>query len=312
MNKRSAFSLVEVLVALAVFALLLIILAGAYSGIDRAVSQTNARREANATGRATLEWITRDLERIRPPAPGSVWCVTQNTNTNRPTATLGAQFLIASTNQISTINLNPDAAFWQVASEEGTGRTTAIIGYFVRWVTETNNSIATTRPVLCRLYLNQTNAAAAAIYTSTNSWLNDNLLTNAPGNAAGSYRGWFADNIHSIWFRALDANGDPITTNSSSIAFPNGSFDSRLGYLSGTNRIMGPALPASVEVAVIVMNPHRLQGNTATYPVPSGLGTNPVTFWSDIQSAMNDTTIPRQIRESLRLYSTRVPLPYAK
>lgn len=311
MSKKSAFSLVEVLVALAVFALLLIILAGAYSGIDRAVSQTNARREANATGRATLEWITRDLERIRPPAPGSVWCVTQNTNTNRPAATLGSQFLIAS-NQISTSYLNPEAAFWQVASDEGAGRTMAIIGYFVQWVTETNNSITTRRPVLCRLYLNQTNAAYPANLNAGGTWLNDNLLTNAPGNAAGSYRGWFADNVHSIWFRALDANGAPITTNASSVAFPNGSFDSRQGYLSGTNRIMGPALPASVEVAVIVMNPHRLQGNTVTYTVPPGLGSNPANFWSDIQSAMNDTAIPRQIRESLRLYSTRVPLPYAK
>jgi prepilin-type N-terminal cleavage/methylation domain-containing protein len=311
MNKRSAFSLVEVMVALAVFALLLIILAGAYSGIDRAASQTNARREANATGRTILEWITRDLERIRPPSPGTVWCVTANTNTNRPAPTLGSQFLIAS-NQISSTFRNPDAAFWQVASEESAGRTTATIGYFVRWVTETNNSIPTTRPVLCRLYLNQTNPAVAAIYTSTNPWLNDNLLTNAPGTAAGSYRGWFADNVHSIWFRALDANGAPITSNASSNAFPNGSFDSRQGYLSGTNRIMGPALPSSVEVAVIVMNPHRLQGNTVTYPVPPGLGTNPATFWSDIQSTMNDTSIPRQIRESLRLYSTRIPLPYAK
>ena len=310
MSRKSAFSLIEMLVALAVFAILLTILAGSYSGIEKAISQTNARREANATGRAALEWITRDLERIRPPAPGFIWSVTRNTNTNRPVATLGSQFLIAS-NQITT-NKNPHAAFWQVANEEGAGRTMAIVGYFVRWITETNNSIPTTRPVLCRLYLNQTNAAYPAGLNSANgTWLDDNLLTNAPGNAP-SYKGWFADNIHSIWFRALDANGAPIATNASSNAFSAGSFDSRQGYLSGTNRIMGPALPSSVEVAVIVMNPQRLQGHTDTYPVPSGLGSNPANFWSDIQSAMNATNIPPQIRESLRLYSTRIPLPYAK
>jgi prepilin-type N-terminal cleavage/methylation domain-containing protein len=310
MSRKSAFSLIEMLVALAVFAILLTILAGSYSGIEKAISQTNARREANATGRAALEWITRDLERIRPPAPGFIWSVTRNTNTNRPVATLGSQFLIAS-NQITT-NKNPHAAFWQVANEEGAGRTMAIVGYFVRWITETNNSIPTTRPVLCRLYLNQTNAAyPAGLNTANGTWLDDNLLTNAPGNAP-SYRGWFADNIHSIWFRALDANGAPISTNASSNAFSAGSFDSRQGYLSGTNRIMGPALPSSVEVAVIVMNPQRLQGNTATYPVLSGLGSNPANFWSDIQSAMNATNIPPQIRESLRLYSTRVPISYAK
>ena len=259
-----------------------------------------------------MDWITRDLERIRPPAPGFIWSVTQNTNTNRPVATLGSQFLIAS-NQIATNNLNPDAAFWQMASEEGSGRTMAIVGYFVRWITETNNGATTRRPVLCRLYLNQTNAAyPAGLHTTNGTWLDDSLLPNAPGDAAGSYRGWFADNVHSIWFRALDANGSPITTNASSNAFPNGSFDSRQGYLSGTNRIMGPALPASVEVAVIVMNPQRLQGNTNTYSVPTGLGSNPANFWSDIQSAMNDTSIPPQIRESLRLYSTRIPIPYAK
>ena len=310
MSRKSAFSLIEMLVALAVFAILLTILAGSYSGIEKAISQTNARREANATGRAALEWITRDLERIRPPAPGFIWSVTRNTNTNRPVATLGSQFLIAS-NQITT-NKNPHAAFWQVASEEGAGRTMAIVGYFVRWITETNNSIPTTRPVLCRLYINQTNAAYPSGLNSANgTWLDDNLLSNAPGNAP-SYKGWFADNIHSIWFRALDANGAPISTNASSNAFSAGSFDSRQGYLSGTNRIMGPALPSSVEVAVIVMNPQRIQGNTDTYPVPSGLGSNPANFWSDIQSAMNDASIPPQIRESLRLYSTRVPISYAK
>ena len=310
MSKKSGFSLIEMLVAVAVFAILLTILAGSYSGIERAISQASARREANATGRVALEWITRDLERIRPHAPGFIWSVTQNTNTNRPVARLGSQFLI--TNQIATSNQNPHAAFWQVANEEGTGRTMAIVGYFVRWIDETNNSIPTTRPVLCRLYLNQTNAAYPAGLNSANgTWLDDNLLTNAPGNAP-SYRGWFADNVHSIWFRALDANGSPITTNASSNAFSAGSFDSRQGYLSGTNRIMGPAIPASVEVAVIVMNPQRLQGNSATYSVPTGLGSNPANFWGDIQSAMNDTSIPPQIRESLRLYSTRIPLPYAK
>ena len=312
MNKKSAFSLIEMLVAVAVFAILLTILAGSYSGIERAISQTNARREANATGRAALEWITRDLERIRPPAPGFIWSVTRNTDTNRPLATLGSQFLIAS-NQISPTNKNPHAAFWQVANEEGSGRTMAIVGYFVRWVTETNNGASTRRPVLCRLYLNQTNAAyPAGLNTANGTWLDDNFLTNAPGDAAGSYRGWFADNVHSIWFRALDANGAPISTNASSNAFSAGSFDSRQGYLSGTNRIMGPALPSSVEVAVIVMNPQRLQGNSATYSVPSALGSNPANFWSDIQSAMNDASIPPQIRESLRLYSTRVPISYAK
>jgi len=309
MSKLRAFSLIELMLAMAVFAILLIILAGSYSGIERAISRTNARREANATGRAALQWITRDLERIRPTAPGFIWSVTRNTNTTPPSATLGSQFLIAPT-QITTNN-NPHTAFWQVASDEGAGRTMAIIGYFVRWVTETNNSIPTTRPVLCRLYLNQTNSTYGDLSTNS-SWLTNNILTNAPGDAAGSYRGWFADNVHSIWFRALDANGTPITTNASSNAFSAGSFDSRQGYLSGTNRIVGPALPASVEVAVIVMNPQRLQGNTTTYSLPPGLGTNPANFWSDIQSAMNATNIPPPIRESLRLYSTRIPLPYAK
>jgi prepilin-type N-terminal cleavage/methylation domain-containing protein len=308
MNK--GFSLLEMLVAVAVFALLLVLLSGAYSGVDRAVSQANARREANQTGRAALEWITRDLERIRPLAPGSVWSVTQNTNTNRPAATAGVQFLIAS-NQI-TANKNPHAAFWQVASEESAGRTMAVVGYFVRWVAETSG----TRPVLCRLYLNQTNAGYTNLYagtdTSGTAWLNDALLTNAPADAAGSYKGWFADNVHSIWFRALDANGAPITANASSNAFPGGSYNSSEGYLSGTNRVMGPALPASVEVAVIVVNPNRLQGNTATFPVPAGLGSNPANFWSDIQSAMADTNIPPRLRESLRLYSTRVPIRYAQ
>ena len=55
MSKKSGFSLIEMLVAVAVFAILLTILAGSYSGIERAISQASARREANATGRVALQ-----------------------------------------------------------------------------------------------------------------------------------------------------------------------------------------------------------------------------------------------------------------
>ena len=168
------------------------------------------------------------------------------------------------------------------------------------------------RPELCRLYVPHTNAEYASLYASGTNWLSDSLLaTSAPG-AAPTYAGWFADNVFSLWFRVLDVNGNPITKNADAVPFAAGSYDSRAGYRLGTNRVEGPALPASVEVAVVVADGTRLWGNGQTFYPPAGLGTDPTRFWEDIQASMADLNIPRNIRDGLQVYSRRIPLRYAQ
>lgn len=315
MNRARGFTLVELLVAMAVLMLLLVILVGVYGGIDRTVAQVNARREAGQTARVALEWIGRDLERMRGRVPGDLWSVTTGTSTLKPAATSGPQLqIVTSSSAILSGSCAPlpHAAFWQMASDAGSGRGMALVGYFVRWIQDGS----TKRPSLCRLYVSGTSADYQGLYASGTNWVGNTLLdNNAPGSSP-SYKGWFADNVLSIWFRALDANGNPITTNAASSPFPGGAFDSRQGYSfvgsNGTCQVQGPALPASMEVAVVVVDAARLQGNSQTYTPAAGLGSDPAAFWDDIQKFMADPSIPRNIRDGLRVYSSRIPLRYAQ
>lgn len=310
--RKAGFTLIELLVAMAIFVVLIVLLYGVFDSVGGVVGKMAARKELSETGRHAMEWITRDLERIRPRVPGDLWSVTSGTNTNRPSVQMGAQFLIAS-NQVAQSFRNPHAMYWQVADDWGSGRDLAAVGYFVQWIQDGN----TRRPVLSRLSVAQTNAAYQDLYStnaaSTNAaWVNDALLSSNAPAVGPTYRGWFADNVFSIWFRALDAAGNPIRQNAASVVFPSGSFDSRQGYRFGSNSIPGPALPAAIEVAVVVAAGKSLQGNTAVYPPAAGLGADPANFWSDIEASMAATNIPAPIRSTLRAYSTRIPLRYAQ
>jgi len=312
---RRGFTLVELLVATAIFMLIVVLLCAAYTGITQTVQRAEALKETNATGRVALEWITRDLERLRPAPAGDLYRTTMGTSTNVPMPTSGPQLFIAGGNgPIAASTRNPHAAFWQIPSEEGSARGMAIVGYFVRWVDDG----AVKRPVLCRLYLPQTNSAYQQMYTSNGAWLTDDMLTanayastNIPANApAGSpaYKGWLVDNVISVWFRALDANGNAITNSGAS-------FDSRQGYtLTGgtTVQVPAPALPAAVEVAVVALDPQRMQANGSSLTLSPSLGGNPANFWDDIRASLNDTNIPRNIRDRMRVYSARIPLNYAR
>jgi hypothetical protein len=75
--------------------------------------------------------------------------------------------------------------------------------------------------------------------------VNESVLDVAcPANAAGGYRGLFAENVIAFWARPLGANG--------AVLFNVGSdgFDSNTA--SGGNS--APALPASVEISFIVID----------------------------------------------------------
>ena len=84
---------------------------------------------------------------------------------------------------------------------------------------------------------------------------------NAPANKASGYEGQLAENILGIWMQPLDQARRPITSNASNGPYPNGEFDSTMGYrtvlTNGTNAVsytFARALPASVEVAVVAVD----------------------------------------------------------
>ena len=237
-----AFSLLELLVATAVFialALILVSIAGSLSSFWQMGISHNERRSAAL---AAFSRMARDLRFAAAPI--------------NPNST-NFQLVINPTNgALSSNYLLPQAAFWQapVASDRSRGNM-ALVGYFVQWVNEANGST----PKLCRLLVDSTNFQ----FGKPSDWVNDALIaSNAPANKASAYDGQLAENILGIWMQPLDQTKKPIMANASNVAYAVGHFDSTQGYRAGLTNASGTlvtntfasALPASMEVAVVAID----------------------------------------------------------
>ncbi len=221
------------------------------------------------------------------------------------------------------------------------------MGYFVRWDTTNPKN---PRAILCRLFIPSLDSTGTAnpnflilpVISSTgvsttaspNSWITGTILDSvAPGNAAGSYQGWFADNVIALWIRCLNPNGDTIVQRANTArgaSYSAYSYDSRQGYIytpagstvAVTKRggaVMNPAtsqtqseflatLPASVEIALVMLSPHGAAQLTAiptcTVTAPSVASPNP--FWTDIGNFVN--SLPVNIKKETFVYSSQIQL----
>lgn len=214
---RRGFTLVELLVAVAVFALLMVLLLTLVSQATRIWQQTDNQKVRRQTARVLLEIIVRDLESALFPLD--------------PTNSRSLQFLL----NPPAAPRNRDAAFWQAAVPgEGARGDMYEVGYFVQWINDTNNR---PRSALCRYGVSATNSDAIFQDPSL-EWLTvGKLAAYAPGLAdTGSYKGVLAENVLGLWITLRDKDG---TTNGF------GSFyDSR----ETTNR------PASAEIAFVLLD----------------------------------------------------------
>jgi uncharacterized protein (TIGR02599 family) len=183
----------------------------------------------------------------------------------------------------------------------------ALVGYFVQWVPESNGST----PKLCRLLIDSTSFQ----FQKPSDWVNDALIaSNAPANKASGYEGQLAENILGIWMQPLDQARQPITTNASNAAYPNGEFDSTQGYhtvlTNGTNTVpytFARALPASVEVAVVATDARTAKRLTGTANERPGPRTADMT--NDVNTFYNN--LPEGIKRGARIYSTVIDLQTA-
>jgi prepilin-type N-terminal cleavage/methylation domain-containing protein len=338
-ENRSGFSLIELLVAIAVLSILTLLLCGILNQVSSSWTQIRAQVDWRQNGRSILNVIASELRVAALPvdrsSPYSLQLMVD------PNALLG-----------NSTYLNPHAIFWQapIASDTSLGNM-AEVGYFVRW----DSSNATNpRAVLCRFFVNPKDTANYLIYSNPTAWLttgsSGTLDTVAPGNTANNYKGWFADNVIGLWVRCLDANGIPITRTAADVAHltdsvtTNYSFDSRLGYLAtnagtsgsyiaksayydagittsaGTHEMVQSALPSTIEIAIVLIDSQTANRVTAipSYtPFPSGvsgasspyINDSPVDFWNDINYFLSKLkTAQPLVARGAHVYSIRVPL----
>lgn len=250
---QCAFTLIEVLVSMAVLLLMVVLLHGILSGASGAWKLGEANKDRMQNARTISDFIANELESALLPL--------NRTSTN-------SLQLVVNPPGISTQVSHRDSIFWQspLAVDQALGDV-AEIGYFVRWDTQTNPQ--NPRAVLCRFFVNLTarNSTTGAVTANPNflissqpdTWLSDSVLDRvAPANATNDYLGLFAENVIGMWVRCLDSAGKDITLDSAGqVITPARSFNSRSGY-TDSDPLIGPraacALPTMIDLSLVLLD----------------------------------------------------------
>jgi prepilin-type N-terminal cleavage/methylation domain-containing protein len=255
---QRAFTLIEVLVSMAVLLLMVVLLHGILSGASGAWKLGEANKDRMQSARAISDFIANELESALLPL--------NRTSTNSLQLVVNPSGIDS---QVSSQVSHRDSIFWQspLAVDQALGDV-AEIGYFVRWDAQTNPQ--NPRAVLCRFFVNLTarNSATGAvtanpdflISSAPNTWLSGNksdvLNRVAPANPANDYLGLFAENVIGMWVSCLDSGGQVITLDSTGkVITPARSFDSRTGY---TDSLLGAraacALPTMIDLSLVLID----------------------------------------------------------
>jgi prepilin-type N-terminal cleavage/methylation domain-containing protein len=248
---QCAFTLLEVLVSMAVLLLMVVLLHGILSGASGAWKLGEANKDRMQNARTISDFIANELESALLPL--------NRTSTN-------SLQLVVNPLGISTQTSHRDSIFWQspLAVDQALGDV-AEIGYFVRWDTQTNPQ--NPRAVLCRFFVNLTlrNSTTGAVTANPNflissqpdTWLSDAVLDQvAPANVTNDYLGLFAENVIGMWVCCLDSGGQVITLDSTGkVITPARSFNSRTGY---TDSLLGAraacALPTMIDLSLVLLD----------------------------------------------------------
>ena len=239
---RSGFTLVELLVTMAILILLVAILASIFSSVSKTSQLGYASNERVQNILAITDFIRSDLRSALLPI--------NRTDTNN------LQFVL-NPGSISAGFKNPHALFWQAptATDQTLGDV-AEVGYFVKWNTE---KAGNPRPYLCRFAAeNTTNGTNFLIYSAPSAWLSDALLdAAAPATSTNAYQGLIAENVVAFFVHCLDAKGQLITKNASGASFANSVFDSRQGFVDSAvppNTNSACALPPAVRLGFVLID----------------------------------------------------------
>jgi prepilin-type N-terminal cleavage/methylation domain-containing protein len=189
------FTIVELLVAMAVLALLVSMLGSMTSNVSRVWTTGNAQSDRRRNVRAIVDLVSADLKGALLPVDPAV----EPTKPN-------LQFVL-NPSAVPDEYKNPDAIFWQapVATDQSRGDV-AELGYFVKWDAETTPENPRAR--LCRFFVNPTDTANYLIYKDRNKWLTPEIIEAvAPADnreidgKRGGWRGLVADDVVGFWAR---------------------------------------------------------------------------------------------------------------
>jgi len=342
----SSFTVLELLVSIFILSILVVGLFFTLGGTEAIWQHGQSEIEQRQNARTILDQMGQDLRAAQLPTNphdtnNLVFVVNPDTTTSTSPPASGTYF-------------NPQAAFWQVSRQKTVNgvlcNIIAEVGYFVRWDT---TNLKNPRATLCRLFIPAVNStgqaspnflivpvttSSGATTASPNAWTtggatNSVLDSAAPGNAAGSYQGWFADNVIALWIRCLDPNGNTIVLRGKGTTYTPYCYDSRQGYTytptgaatpvierGGSvilpSNALGTAaqpeflatLPASVEIALVILSSRGAAQLTAvpTYTVTAPSTTTPNPFWTDITNFVS--SLPPDIKKQTFVYSSQIQI----
>lgn len=231
-SPRSSFTLVELLLALAVFAILVLSITGILGQLNKMWAQTEAQNQRDRGGRALLNFIARDIRKAMLPLNVS--------NTTNLDFVINPSSLGASASTYG----NHDNIFFQAPIATDSLATSvgevAEVGYFVQWQSANGSQGPTAQ--LCRFFVNPTDTADFLIYDNPTSWLTSTNLKDVAAGTSPNYAGLLAENVIGLWINPYDKNGNAYFTSSSR------SYDSR-------STTTPPNLPAVVDISILVLDP---------------------------------------------------------
>jgi type II secretory pathway pseudopilin PulG len=219
---RTAFSLLELLVATAVFVVLVLVLAMISHQAVGTWSRNENKSELRESARTAINFMRSELRQAVLP----IYRDDQ----------AGLQFVVNPPG-ISAACKNRDLIFWQapIATSRTKGDL-AIVGYFVR---KQGNVFK-----LCRLFVNPDDPAYQ-IYSKPNDWVNDALLdSRAPATEESDLQGVFLENVPGMWVSTFDADGAPTDDGDPDTPDEVSTFDSR----------KAKKLPARVEISLALLD----------------------------------------------------------
>lgn len=314
----AGFTLIELMVSVAILAVLVILLSGVFGGVSKTWQLGQSNAERMQVSRAINDFARSDLR-------GALLPINRTDKSNLQ--------LVVNPSQISSDYRNADSIFWQspVASEQSQGDV-ASIGYFVKWdVSRPSNP----RPALCRLYISEVSNPANFLVYSQNGgtvpWLTDAIIqAAAPADRAHAYEGLLAENVVAMFVQCLDSQGRTIVKDWIGAAFSNNGFDSRLGYTDGSgartedstdtagNKSPICVLPSVVRLSLVLIDESSARRITPTHrTILSSLAAAEAAkapkgdASSYITAALADNRL-KGIREGLRPATTEVNLLNAR
>jgi len=315
------FTLVEILVAMAILVIIVIAMVSMSSSVNRAWIIGEQRVENFQNGRAIMELMSRELSLTSPPrrALGSG---TANVSSLQFVQDPNISPLVA-----TSLVTNSSSLFWQAYLAQTSYGNTCEVGYYLinassggrrqlqRFFVQPDSLTATSTSTTYKIYNPYTSFTG---YTASSPWPPTNAapwlttLTAANFQASSSL---VSDSVVALWIRCLNVNGDPIPwlknfdstastiTYNSAARFRVGSAipssvsqvtpnaannyqsvptDYQFQY-SDTNSIQAQRLPTAVEISIITVDSRAFQRPGANLPAMPSL-TGPQDVPAAIQS----------------------------